>query len=203
MSDFIKTEPITIKFLSEKEREDIIRGLKDGTLVPDDDLLESEEEYYELEDQKISYNNYSKKANIINTSEKDFYLKNIIKNIVFLLAFWIGYYWVITGTYKEVNEWTFEQIFTSIGATTFLALVVAIFLFIRSTGTGIIISIIFTIICLFILAYLGDKATAALHMSNDASWQALTIIMSISGIIINVNAIVKLIRNIHYYRLLR
>lgn len=134
----------------------------------------------------------------MNETLSDTYLKGSIKNLIFLVLFWVGNYFVLTSVYSEKSEWTLEHILASIGMTTLLAICLILFMFFFSLG-GLFFGIIGTLICLFGMAWIGDKIAELLKLSTDTIFN----IFSVVGGIINIISVVKLVINIRNYRIAR
>lgn len=134
----------------------------------------------------------------MNTSASDSYMNGIIKNILFLILFWVGNYFVLTSVYKEKSEWTFEHIMGAIGITTVLSVTIILLIFFVSI-LGLIFGAIATLASLFGLAYLTDKLVEILHTTTDKAELGISLL----GILMSIITIIKLISNIRNYCLMR
>lgn len=132
----------------------------------------------------------------MNKELAEFYLKAAIKNILFLVLFWVVNYFVLTSVYKEKSEWTLEHIFAAIGITTLLAICLILFMFFFSLG-GLLVGVIGTLVCLFGMAWIGDKVAEMLKISSDTVLQCFVVV----GVLVNVINLVKLVLNIRNYRI--
>jgi len=132
------------------------------------------------------------------TRESDYYMYGIIKNIAFLILFWVIYFYFLFKQNPNMEDWSLLILLDHLGIPTLLISMGYMFLYLLR-ASGCLFAIIGPSLVLLIFAFVVDSVIEKLGLPKN-SWPYA---FSILGILLLVINIIKLISNIKWYRIFK